>query len=87
MWMALARQSETVSYLSVKTVQFTSLENFCQRTRLPDRLVENLIKAGAFDFCRLSRRNLFWELGRLHYDVNSLGLEMEEDDIELPDRK
>ncbi len=43
---------------------FTSLQNFCQRTRIPERLVENLIKAGAFDFCGMSRRNLFWELGR-----------------------
>ena len=56
---------------------FTSLQNFCQRTRIPERLVENLIKAGAFDFCGMSRRNLFWELGRSHYDVNPLGLEQD----------
>lgn len=65
--------------------KFTSLENFCQRTRLPEPLVENLIKTGAFDWCRLSRRNLFWELGRLHYDVNPLGLEIEDDEVELPE--
>jgi len=63
---------------------FSSLDDFCQRTRLPERLVENLIKAGALDFCGISRRNLFWELGRLHYDVNPLGLEIEEDEVELP---
>jgi len=63
---------------------FTSLQNFCQRTRIPERLVENLIKAGAFDFCGMLRRNLFWELGRLHYDVNPLGLEIEEDELDLP---
>lgn len=64
---------------------FNSLEDFCQRTRLPDRLVENLIKAGALDFTGWARRNLFWELGKFYYEVNPLGLESDDGDIELPE--
>lgn len=64
---------------------FTTLENFCQRTQLPKRLIENLIKAGTFDETGVNRRNLFWELGQIHYDVNPLELEFETDTIDLPD--
>ena len=42
---------------------FRSLEDFCLRTGLPDGVVENLVLAGAFDFCGCSRRKLLWRLG------------------------
>ncbi len=43
--------------------EFRSLEDFCLRTGLPDSAVENLILAGAFDFCGGARRDLIWQLG------------------------
>jgi error-prone DNA polymerase len=44
---------------------FINLEDFCRRTRLPRRMVENLIAAGAMDSWARARRDLFWELGML----------------------
>jgi len=41
---------------------FHSLRDFCARADLARPMVENLIKAGAFDGLRLSRRQLLWEL-------------------------
>jgi len=43
--------------------EFRSLEDFCLRTGLPDGVVENLVLAGAFDFCGCGRRKLLWQLG------------------------
>ncbi len=57
---------------------YTSLKNFCQRTRLPRRLVENLILAGAMDEWGQDRRRLIWTLGRLRYQANELPLEVPE---------
>ncbi len=52
---------------------FASLLDFCRRTRLPRRLVENLIAAGALDGAAESgRRNLLWQLGLLHYEEETL---------------
>jgi len=42
---------------------FTSLTDFCQRTRLGRRAVEALILGGAFDGWRIPRRQLVWDLG------------------------
>jgi error-prone DNA polymerase len=43
---------------------FRDLADFCRRTRIPRRLVEHLILAGALDACG-ERRALLWELGQL----------------------
>ncbi len=59
---------------------FTSLLDFCQRTRLPRRLVENLIVAGALDGVESGgagergsgRRALLWQLGLLDYGEETL---------------
>jgi error-prone DNA polymerase len=42
---------------------FTSLTDFCQRTRLGRRAVEALILGGAFDGWHIPRRQLVWDLG------------------------
>ncbi len=43
--------------------EFLSVDDFCLRTGLPGGVVENLILAGAFDFCRCTRREMLWQLG------------------------
>lgn len=62
---------------------FRSLQDFCYRVQLTPRSLENLIQAGAMDSFGLSRRELIWELGKLHLE-DELGLEAE-DSVELPD--
>ncbi len=42
---------------------FTSLSDFCQRTRLGRRAVKALILGGAFDGWCIPRRQLVWDLG------------------------
>ena len=42
---------------------FTSLTDFCERTRLGRRAVEALILGGAFDGWAIPRRQLVWDLG------------------------
>lgn len=42
---------------------FASLEDFCTRVPLPGGVVENLVLAGAFEFCSRQRRELLWRLG------------------------
>ncbi len=44
---------------------FLSLRGFCARTGLPRPMVENLIRAGAFDAMGGSRRRLLWELNEI----------------------
>jgi error-prone DNA polymerase len=63
---------------------FAGLEDFVRRTRLPRSLVENLIRAGAFDESG-ERRALLWTLGQLHLPDGDLGLEMPVVDVVLPD--
>lgn len=41
---------------------YSSLEEFCRRTRLEREAVENLISIGAFDFLDVPRRQLLWQL-------------------------
>jgi error-prone DNA polymerase len=63
---------------------FTGLADFCRRTRLPRRLVENLILVGAMDDWQIPRRKLLWELGRLRYHEEELDLVLPDDGVELP---
>lgn len=63
---------------------FTGLSDLCQRTRLPRRLIEHLILAGALDGWGIPRRSLLWELGRLHYQEEELELVFPDDSVELP---
>jgi error-prone DNA polymerase len=76
---------------------FASLLDFCRRTRLPRRLVENLIVAGALDGVGErgagsgergsgGRRGLLWQLGLLDYTEETLldGQEPEAAPLELP---
>ncbi|MGD0236905.1 MAG: error-prone DNA polymerase [Syntrophorhabdales bacterium] len=44
---------------------FTSLKEFCFRTRLDKESIQNLIAVGAFDGIDRSRRYLLWELGTI----------------------
>lgn len=46
---------------------FRDLADFCKRTRLPRRLVENLILSGAMDNWHRDRRRLIWNLGHMRY--------------------
>ena len=64
---------------------FVDLRDLCRRTRLPPRIVENLILSGAFDRWRIPRRKLVWELGKLSYPVDELNLSYPDDDISLPE--
>jgi error-prone DNA polymerase len=63
---------------------FTGLVDFCRRTRLPRRGVENLILVGAMDSWGLPRRRLLWKLGELHYQEDELDLILPDDGVELP---
>jgi error-prone DNA polymerase len=61
---------------------FTDLFDFCKRTKLSRRLVENLILAGAMDSWRIDRRKLSWELGKIG-DTDGMGLILPDDGVEL----
>jgi error-prone DNA polymerase len=63
---------------------FLSLEEFCYRTRLPRKLIEKLILVGAMDAFGLPRRQLLWELGKLHYHADELPLLYPQDEVEFP---
>jgi len=63
---------------------FRDLLDFCKRTQLPRRLVENLILAGAMDVWGKTRRKLIWELGKLSYREDELNLVFPEDDVRFP---
>jgi error-prone DNA polymerase len=63
---------------------FTDLADFCRRTRLPRRIVEALIMAGACDGWHRPRRQLLWELGALRYREDELDLSVPGPDVELP---
>ncbi|MBX3057895.1 MAG: error-prone DNA polymerase [Anaerolineae bacterium] len=64
---------------------FTSLADFCQRTRLPRTITENLIMCGSMDSWGLPRRQLLWELGTLHIPKkNGLALDITREPVSLP---
>jgi len=66
---------------------YSGLEELCRRTRLPRKLVERLILAGALiDWERRytgGRRGLLWALGRLRYREDALPLPLSPDGVEL----
>ena len=64
---------------------FADLGDFCRRTRLPLRVVENLVLAGAFDGWAIPRRKLLWELGKLRYTAEELDLVFPDDGVTLPE--
>ena len=61
---------------------FADLFDFCRCTKLPRRLVENLIFSGAMDEWGVDRRRLTWELGKIG-DTNGLGLVFPDDGVNL----
>jgi error-prone DNA polymerase len=63
---------------------FKDLHDFCARTRLTRRLVEHLILAGAMDGWGIERRQLLWQLARLHYEAEELDLVIPDDGFVLP---
>jgi error-prone DNA polymerase len=63
---------------------FDSLLDFCRRTRLGRRAVENLILAGAMDDWNIPRRQLLWQLGTLHYQADELDLLFPAESVPLP---
>jgi error-prone DNA polymerase len=64
--------------------RFLDLKDFCVHTRLPRRLVEHLILAGACDGWGERRRQLLWELGTLRYEVEELDLPIPTSVVDLP---
>jgi error-prone DNA polymerase len=64
--------------------RFTSLEDFCRRTRLARRLVENLILVGAMDSWHVPRRTLLWQLGALDYQENGFDWRIPIEEVEFP---
>jgi len=64
---------------------YYSLRDFCQRTRLPRRSVENLILVGAMDGWGKARRELIWELGTLSYEEGEMDLSPPLEEIDLPE--
>jgi error-prone DNA polymerase len=67
-----------------QTRSFADLADFCHRTRLPRRIIEALIRGGACDSWQRPRRQLFWELGTLHYQEDELDLPVPGSDVALP---
>jgi len=63
---------------------FESLRDFCRRTCLSRKAVENLIMVGAMDCWGEHRRRLLWELGKLRYEEEELDLVFADDGVELP---
>jgi error-prone DNA polymerase len=63
---------------------FQSLLDFCRRTRLPQQVVENLIRSGAMESLGQARRDLLWELGTLDYQTEGLDLEIPVEKAVLP---
>jgi error-prone DNA polymerase len=63
---------------------FTDLNDFCRRTRLPHRLVEHLIQAGGMDVWNIARRTLFWQLGLIREQIDTLALHFSEEAVTLP---
>jgi error-prone DNA polymerase len=63
---------------------FTGLRDCRRRSRLPRRLIEHLILAGALDRWG-KRRELLWQLGTLAGDSDGLDLEFDSEVITFPD--
>jgi error-prone DNA polymerase len=67
-----------------RAAPFVDLAHFCRCSRLPRRLVENLILAGAFDRWGLPRRQLLWQLGQIHYQAEEFTLVFPDEGVDLP---
>jgi len=63
---------------------YYSLRDFCRRTRLARRVVENLIMVGAMDGWGKARRDLVWELGTISYQEGEMDLSPPLEEIDLP---
>ncbi len=64
---------------------YLSLEDFSFRTRLSGSAMENLILAGAFDFCGRMRREMLWQLGIVEKrHPGELPLQSSSDTVSLP---
>ena len=63
---------------------FTSLDDFCRRTRIGRNGVENLILSGAMDTWGVPRRQLLWELGTLSLQKDALDLVIAPTPVSLP---
>ena len=65
--------TETATQLVQQRIEkpFANLSSLCKRTRLPRRLIEALITAGALDRWG-DRRQLLWQLAKLRYRENEL---------------
>jgi len=64
---------------------YRSLDDFHSRTGLERKLIENLILSGAFDFSKLPRRQLLWQLGVLDKrSPEGLSLEFPHPEVVLP---
>ncbi|MCL4299441.1 MAG: error-prone DNA polymerase [Anaerolineae bacterium] len=63
---------------------FTNLADFCRRTQLPRRMVQNLILVGAMDGWGIPRRKLLWELGQLRYAEAELDWVFPDEGVTLP---
>jgi error-prone DNA polymerase len=63
---------------------YYSLRDFCRRTRLPRRSVENLVMVGAMDGWGKARRELIWELGTISYREGEMDLSPPLEEIDLP---
>jgi error-prone DNA polymerase len=64
---------------------FSSLQDFCYRTKLNREAVENLILAGAMDSFGKHKRQLLWELGMLEHQGGGPMLEFPQEQVTLPD--
>jgi error-prone DNA polymerase len=64
---------------------YRNLADFCQRTRLPRPVVENLIRSGTMDGFGRARRDLLWELGTLAYHEEGLEFDVPVEPAALPD--
>jgi len=62
---------------------YRDLADLCKRSKLPRKLVENLILAGAMVDWTPYKRNLLWELGRLRYQEEELPLPLAPDEVAL----
>jgi error-prone DNA polymerase len=63
---------------------FANLADLGRRTRLPRKVVEQLIAAGALDSWGIARRQLLWDLGTLRYAEAELDLPILTGAVELP---
>jgi error-prone DNA polymerase len=62
---------------------FIDLKDFCKRTQLARRLIENVIMAGGFDAWDADRRQMIWQLGRINYAPDMLDLDFPDEPIDL----